>query len=64
MERTVCNNPLIRFLDTDDKDKAARCAHLGMKLDRVRGCGEKFHIIHMPNNADVFGFQTDCFFSI
>ena len=32
------------ILDTDDKDKAARYQHLGMKLDRVRNCGEKFHM--------------------
>ena len=27
-----------------DKDKAARYEHLGMKLDRVRNCGERFHM--------------------
>ena len=32
------------ILDTDDKDKAARYVHLGMKLDRVRNCGERFHM--------------------
>ena len=32
------------ILDTDDKNKAARYEHLGMKLDRVRNCGEKFHM--------------------
>ena len=32
------------ILDTDDKDKAARYEHLGMKLDRIRNCGEKFHM--------------------
>ena len=32
------------ILDTDDKDKAARYVHLGMKLDRVRSCGERFHM--------------------
>ena len=32
------------IIDTDDKDKAARYEHLGMKLDRVRNCGEKFHM--------------------
>jgi ubiquinone/menaquinone biosynthesis C-methylase UbiE/GNAT superfamily N-acetyltransferase len=32
------------ILDTDDKDKAARYEHLGMKLDRVRSCGERFHM--------------------
>ena len=36
------NVPVI--LDTDDKDKAARYEHLGMKLDRIRNCGEKFHM--------------------
>ena len=32
------------ILDTDDKDKAARYEHLGMKLDRLRTCGEGFHM--------------------
>ena len=32
------------ILDTDDKDKAARYEHLGMKLDRVRSCGERFRM--------------------
>ena len=32
------------ILDTDDRDKAARYEHLGMKLDRVRSCGEQFHM--------------------
>ena len=32
------------ILDTDDKDKAMRYQHLGMKLDRVRNCGESFHM--------------------
>ena len=32
------------ILDTDDKDKAARYEHLGMRLDRVRDCGERFHM--------------------
>ncbi len=36
------NVPVI--LDTDDKNKAARYEHLGMKLDRIRNCGEKFHM--------------------
>lgn len=36
------NIPVI--LDTDDKDKAVRYEHLGMKLERIRNCGEKFHM--------------------
>ena len=36
------NIPVI--LDTDDKDKCERYMHLGMKLDRVRNCGERFHM--------------------
>ena len=32
------------ILDTDDKNKSLRYQHLGMKLDRVRSCGEKFHM--------------------
>ena len=33
-----------RPADRDDKDKAARYEHLGMRLDRVRHCGERFHM--------------------
>ena len=36
------NVPVI--LDTDDKDKALRYQHLGMKLDRIRTGGERFHM--------------------
>ena len=32
------------ILDTDDRDKASRYEHLGMKLDRMRICGERFHM--------------------
>lgn len=32
------------ILDTDDMDKSLRYQHLGMKLDRVRNCGENFHM--------------------
>jgi len=32
------------ILDTDDRDKAFRYEHLGMKLDRIRTGGEKFHM--------------------
>ena len=32
------------ILDTDDRDKASRYEHLGMKLDRIRTGGQKFHI--------------------
>ena len=32
------------ILDTDDKDKSLRYEHLGMKLDRIRNCGERFHM--------------------
>ena len=32
------------ILDTDDKDKCQRYIHLGMKLDRIRNCGESFHM--------------------
>ena len=32
------------ILDTDDKDKSLRYRHLGMSLDRVRNCGERFHM--------------------
>ena len=33
-------------LDTmsDDKDKSLHYQHLGMRLDKVRNCGEKFHM--------------------
>lgn len=32
------------ILDTDDQDKCRRYEHLGMKVDRIRNCGEKFHM--------------------
>jgi hypothetical protein len=32
------------ILDTDDKDKSLRYEHLGMKLERIRNCGERFHM--------------------
>ena len=35
------------ILDTDDKDKAMRYEHLGMKLDCVRNCGDKFHMYYL-----------------
>lgn len=37
-------NNLPVILDTDDKDKSLRYEHLGMKLDRMRNCGDKFHM--------------------
>ena len=40
------------ILDTDDKDKAARYTHLGMKLDRVRNCGERFHMYDLIREYD------------
>ena len=32
------------ILDTDDKDKCARYEHLGMRLDRVRKCGQNMNM--------------------
>ena len=32
------------ILDTDDKDKCDRYMHLGMSLDRIRSCGDRFHM--------------------
>ena len=37
------------ILDTDDRDKAARYEHLGMKLDRVHSCGERFHMYDLSS---------------
>lgn len=37
-------NNLPVILDTDDKDKSLRYEHLGMKLERMRNCGDKFHM--------------------
>lgn len=31
------------ILDTDDADKSARYQHLGMTLERIRDCGERYH---------------------
>ena len=41
------------ILDTDDKDKAARYVHLGMKLDRVRNCGERFHMYDLIRKVNL-----------
>ena len=41
------------ILDTDDKDKAARYEHLGMKLDRIRNCGEKFHMYDLIREQEL-----------
>lgn len=41
------------ILDTDDKDKAARYVHLGMILDRVRNCGERFQMYDLIREADI-----------
>ncbi|MBQ8994274.1 MAG: GNAT family N-acetyltransferase [Oscillospiraceae bacterium] len=38
------NRGLPVILDTDDKDKCLRYQHLGMTLDRIRNCGERFHM--------------------
>ena len=52
----IAENHLVPvILDTDDMDKAARYTHLGMKLDRVRNCGERFHmydLIHECNGKN------------
>ena len=43
------NVPVI--LDTDDKDKSQRYQHLGMKLDRIRTGGERFHMYDLIREA-------------
>ena len=43
------------ILDTDDKNKAARYEHLGMKLDRVRDCGERFHMYDLIRECETQG---------
>lgn len=40
------------ILDTDDKDKSLRYQHLGMTLDRIRNCGEKFHMYDLIRESD------------
>ena len=45
------------ILDTDDQEKAARYVHLGMKLDRVRNCGEKFHMYDLIRECPRLGFS-------
>ena len=40
------------ILDTDDRDKASRYVHLGMKLDRIRNCGERFHMYDLIFEGD------------
>ena len=45
------------ILDTDDKDKAARYEHLGMKLERVRNCGDRFHMYDLIRECDERKYQ-------
>ncbi|MBQ9687406.1 MAG: GNAT family N-acetyltransferase [Oscillospiraceae bacterium] len=40
------------ILDTDDKNKSLRYQHLGMELDRVRNCGEKFHMYDLIRESE------------
>lgn len=40
------------ILDTDDRDKASRYEHLGMKLDRIRCCAEHFHMYDLIRESD------------
>ena len=40
------------ILDTDDRDKASRYEHLGMKLDRIRSCEERFHMYDLIREND------------
>ena len=41
------------ILDTDDKDKSERYRHLGMELDRVRNCGENFHMYDLIRKSEI-----------
>ncbi|SFU46024.1 GNAT family N-acetyltransferase [Butyrivibrio sp. M55] len=41
------------ILDTDDKDKSDRYRHLGMNLDRVRNCGENFHMYDLVREPEI-----------
>ncbi len=41
------------ILDTDDKDKSDRYRHLGMNLDRVRKCGENFHMYDLVREPEI-----------
>ncbi len=40
------------ILDTDDKNKSDRYQHLGMTLERVRNCGERFHMYDLIREFD------------
>ena len=42
---------------TRTKDKAARYEHLGMKLERVRNCGDRFHIYDLIRECDERKYQ-------
>ena len=53
--RTAEEHQVPVILDTDDKDKAARYKHLGMRLDRVRNCGERFHMYDLIRECDTQG---------
>ena len=41
------------ILDTDDKDKSERYRYLGMELDRVRNCGENFHMYDFVREPEI-----------
>lgn len=41
------------ILDTDDKDKSERYRYLGMELDRVRNCGENFHMYDLIRKPEI-----------
>ena len=53
--RTAEQHQVPVILDTDDKDKAYRYVHLGMTLDRVRDCGERFHMYDLIRKCDARG---------
>ena len=40
------------ILDTDDKWKSDRYQHLGMQLERVRNCGERFHMYDLIREVE------------
>ena len=39
------------ILDTDDMNKCLRYQHLGMTLDRIRNCGERYYLYDLIREA-------------
>ena len=43
------------ILDTDDKNKCQRYEHLGMRLDRIRKCGDDLNMYDLIRESKEYG---------